>query len=153
MIVCQENLYYAQEFWKQAHNKSVKPKSYTPGNKVWLNSKYIKLKQNRKLEAKFFGPFQVLYPMGKQVYKFKLLKKWRLHNVFHLSLLKQNTTRKKRVKKVPELNTGNNSKEYKVEAIWDNAVYGNKFESGHISGFYYLVAWKSYPKKENTWKP
>ena len=38
---CQENLHHAQEFQKQAHNKGVKPRSYTPSNKVWLNNKYI----------------------------------------------------------------------------------------------------------------
>ena len=38
MIVCRKNLYYAQELLKRAHNKSVKPRSYAPGNKVWLNS-------------------------------------------------------------------------------------------------------------------
>ena len=44
MSICRENLYHAQELQKQAHNKVVKPKSYAPGNKVWLNSKYIKTK-------------------------------------------------------------------------------------------------------------
>ena len=44
MIVCQKNLYYAQDFQKQSHNKSVKPKSYASGDKVWLNNKYIKTK-------------------------------------------------------------------------------------------------------------
>ena len=33
--------------------------SYASGNKVWLNNKYIKIKQNCKLETKFFDPFQV----------------------------------------------------------------------------------------------
>ena len=75
MTVCRKNLYHTQKLQKQAHNKGVKPRSYAPGNKVWLNSKYIKPKQNQKLEAKFFGPFQVLYPVGKQVYKLKLPKK------------------------------------------------------------------------------
>ena len=57
MIVFRENLFHAQELQKQAHNKRVKPQSYIPGKKVWLNSKYIKTKLNWKLEAKFFGPF------------------------------------------------------------------------------------------------
>ena len=65
MIVCRENLYHAQELQKRAHNKGAKPRSYAPSKKVWLNSKYIKTKRNRKLEAKFFGLFQVLHPVGK----------------------------------------------------------------------------------------
>ena len=65
MIVCQKNLYHAQKLEKQAYNKGVKPKSYVSGDNVWLNSKYIKTKQNWKLEAKFFEPFQVLHPVGK----------------------------------------------------------------------------------------
>ena len=65
-----------------------------------------------------------------------------VHEVFHMSLLEQDTTRKGRVsKEVPELNASNeDSKEYKIEAIWDSAVYANKSESGHLPGFYYLVA-------------
>ena len=57
MIVCQENFYHAQKFQKQAYNKSVKLRSYTSSDKVWLNSKYIKTKQKQKLEAKFIRPF------------------------------------------------------------------------------------------------
>ena len=57
MIICQENLYHAQELQKCAHDKGVKPRNYALGEKVWLNSKYIKTKCHRKLEAKFFGPF------------------------------------------------------------------------------------------------
>ena len=74
MTVCQKNLYHAQELQKQAYNKGVKAKSYAPGDKVWLNGKYIKTKCNQNLEAKFFGPFLILYPVGKQAYKLKLLK-------------------------------------------------------------------------------
>ena len=46
MIICQENLYHAQELQKRTHDKGVKPQSYTPSKKVWLNSKYIKTKRN-----------------------------------------------------------------------------------------------------------
>ena len=34
IIICQQNLYHAQELQKQAHDKGVKPQSYALGNKV-----------------------------------------------------------------------------------------------------------------------
>ncbi len=58
----------------------MKPRSYAPGDIVWLNNKYIKAKRNRKLEAKFFGPFRVLHSVRNQAYKLKLPKKWRIHD-------------------------------------------------------------------------
>ena len=53
-----------------------------------------------------------------------------------------------------EFEAGNNeSGEYKVEAIWDSAVYARESKLGHLPGLYYLVSWKQYPEEENTWKP
>ena len=75
MIVYCKNLHYIQKLQKWAHNKGVKLGSYALSEKVCLNSKYIKTKQNQKLEAKFFGLFQVLYFVRKQTYKLELLKK------------------------------------------------------------------------------
>ena len=152
ITVCRKNIHHAQEFQKQAYNKGVKPRSYAPGDKIWLNSKYIKTKHNWKLEPKFFELFRVLHLVGKEAYKFKLPKRWRIHNIFYVLLLEQNTSRKERVnKRVTELETGNN-KEYKVEAIWDSAVYPSKSESGQLPGLYYLIACKTYPKEENIWE-
>ena len=75
MIVCQENLYHAQNLPKRAFNKGVKLKSYIARNKVWLDSKYIKTKLNKMFKAKFFKLYQVLHPISKQAYKLKLLKR------------------------------------------------------------------------------
>ena len=141
MIVCRENLNHAQKLQKRAHDKGVMSRNYAPDDQVWLNSKYIKSKQNRKLEAKFFGPFQVLHPVGKQVYKLELPRKWRIHDVFHVSLLEQDTTRKGRVDEdATKLNAGDDEGgEYKVEAIRDSAVYARE-SAGHLPGLYYLVS-------------
>ena len=97
MIVCQQNLHHAQELQKRGYDKGVKPQSYAPSEKVWLSSKYLKTQQKHKLEAKFLGLFRVLHPVGKQAYKLELPKKWRIHNVFHVLLLEQDTTKKRQV--------------------------------------------------------
>ena len=52
-----------------------------------------------------------------------------------------------------ELDAGNNSGEYEVEAIRDSTVYARKSESGHLPGFYYRVSWKGYLEEENTEEP
>ena len=156
MIVCQKNLHHTQELQKRTHDKGVKHWSYTPGQKVWLNSKYIKTKYNRKLEAKLFGPFRVLHPVKKQAYKLELSRKWWIHNVFHVSLLEQDTTMTGWVdEEVRQIvfNAGDDGRKYKVEVIWDSVVYAKESESGHLPGFYYLIFWRRYTEEENTWEP
>lgn len=67
-----------------------------------------------------------------------------------MSLLEQNNTRKKQVdKKISDLNFDiGNIKEYKVEVIWDNAIYTNKMKV-YLQDLYYLVVCKSYFKGKN----
>ena len=155
MTVCRDNFLHAQELQKRAQDKGIKPRSSAPGDKVWLNSKYIKTKRNRKLEAKFFGPFRVLHPVGKQTYKLELLRKWRIPDVFHVSLLEKDTIRKERADEnvtLLKFETGD-SEEYEVEAIRESAVYAKESQLGHLPGLYYLVSWKGYPEEKNTWEP
>ena len=75
MDICQQNLLHTQELQKRVYDKGVKPQSYALKEKVWLNSKYIMTKQNQKLKAKSFGPFQILHLVEKQAYKLALLIK------------------------------------------------------------------------------
>lgn len=100
--ICQQNLMHAQELQKHTPDKGMKPYSYAPGKKVWLTSKYIRTKQNQKLKAKFFRPFQVFYPMSKQIYKLELPARQKIDNVFHVLLLQQDITRKRQVNKLLE---------------------------------------------------
>ena len=74
--------------------------------------------------------------------------------MFHVSILEQDSTRKRRMNKfteVPEFEPGNN-KEYEVEAIRENIVYAKEADR-HLPGLYYLVSWKRYPEEENIWEP
>ena len=154
--VYRENLQHVQQLQKRYYNKYAKPRSYTPGDKVWLNSKYINTKRNCKLEFKFFGPFQVLHFVGKQVYKLELPKRWRIHDVFYMFLLEQNTTRKRQVdEKTLQLKFEDNDKgdEYEVEAIRDSTIYAKELESGLLPGLYYLISQKNFPEEGNTWEP
>ena len=49
-----------------------------------------------------------------------------------------------------EFDTDNNSGKYKVEVIYNSAIYMKELKSGYLPGLYYLVLWKRYPKDENT---
>ena len=69
-------------------------------------------------------------------------------------LLEQDITKNEKMNNdITELIAGNNSSEYKVEAICDSAVYTRKSNLGHLPRLYYLVFWENYLKKENTWEP
>lgn len=72
--------------------------------------------------------------------------------MFHLSLLEQDTTKKKQVEKnMTELEVSNIEK-YKVETIRDSKVDAIELD-GHLLGLYYLVSYKGYLEEKNIWEP
>ena len=80
----------------------------------------------------------MLHLVGKQVYKLELPRNWRIHNVFHVSLLEQDTIKKGQEFSVPKFEL-DNDKKYKVEAIRNSTVYAKR-ANGHLPEVYYLVA-------------
>ncbi len=79
---------------------------------------------------------------------------WKIYNAFYVSLLEQNTTKKRQVNNtLPEsekFEAGDN-KEFEIEAIIYSTVNGKKINN-QIPNLYYLVLWKGYPKKKASGK-
>jgi Integrase zinc binding domain/RNase H-like domain found in reverse transcriptase len=61
---------------------------FKDGEKVWLEGKNIKTTHpTAKLANKRYGPFLISQVMSPVVFKLQLPKTWKIHNVFHASLL------------------------------------------------------------------
>ena len=83
------------------------------------------------------------------VYKLRLPKAWRIHDVFHASLLTlQVTTPEYGIPEeppLPELVDGES--EFEVENILQHKFVGRKKEVR------YLIQWRGYSRAESTWEP
>ena len=70
-----------------------------------------------------------------------------MHNVFHISLLEQDITKKgvvdEKTAEQLEFEAGGNNEEYKVEGICNGVVYARESKAGHLSALYYLIFWKA----------
>ena len=74
-----------QKYYDQKHRDV----QYKVGDLVLLSTKNLKLKGiSAKLQRKVVGPFRVLETIGQQAYKLSLPDDWKIHPVFHVSLLK-----------------------------------------------------------------
>ena len=65
---------------------------FTPfrkGEKVWLDSRNLKTLYHKKMAPKREGPFEIIDVLGPLTYQLKLPETWKIHNVFHASLLRR----------------------------------------------------------------
>ena len=82
--------------------------------------------------------------MNCQAYKLELPKRWRIYDVFYISLLKLDNKKKGRVdKKTAEqlkFEADGGNEKYEMEGICNSVVYARESEVGHLLGVYYLVS-------------
>ncbi len=73
---------------KSSDQSGPPPSQYKLGQQVWLDATHLKLPhQKAKLTPKHLGPFKITKEISPVAYQLALPINWRIHNVFHASLL------------------------------------------------------------------
>ena len=93
MNVYKDAILTAQQSQTEYVNKHRKSRDYKVDDLIWLNTKYLKTKRNRKLKFKNFDPFLITNVIGLQFYRLELPSDWRIHNVFHVFLLEKDSSK------------------------------------------------------------
>ena len=70
-------------------------------------------------------------------------------------LLELDTTRKGQINEnaIQQDFEANKNEKYKVNGIWNSAVYAKKSKAGYLPERYYLISWKNYSEEKNTKEP
>ena len=62
---------------------------FKQGDKVWLDTRIIKMNYHKKIRPKREGLFEILKVLGPVTYRLKLPSTWKIHPIFHATLLRQ----------------------------------------------------------------
>ena len=80
----------AQEPQKIQAGRRRRERIFCVGEQVLLSTEHLKLKNEpiRKLRKRFVGPFFITKRIGPVAYELELPQTWKIHPVFHTSLLR-----------------------------------------------------------------
>lgn len=138
----------AAEDMKRYYDQGVKEApEYKEGDRVWLEGTNIHTQRpSAKLAHKRYGPYEIVKKISSHAFKLKLPKAWKIHPVFHVSLLRPfvpDPILERHAAPPPEPDLIDGEPEYEIEKILNSRIRYRKME--------YLVKWVGYPTEENTW--
>ena len=142
-----DRLEQAQQHYKAVYDRHHHPVSFVPGQWVWLRLLHrpvasLNIKGHGKLGPKFFGPYQVLERVGDVAYKLQLPTGARIHDVFHVGLLKPfHGEPPMQPPVLPPLHHGR-------VVVQPEAVLKSRMVRGHRE---VLVRWAGAPAAESCW--
>jgi len=121
---------------------------YCVGDKVWLDAKNLTTTHpTAKLAPKCYGPFLVTAAISHTSYHLKLPPQWKIHNVFHTSLLTPYKETPEHSPNFPEPSPEliDGEPEWEVEQIVNTRRHHNQLQ--------YLVRWKGFSEAHDSWEP
>jgi hypothetical protein len=120
---------------------------FKKGQMIWLDLRHLKTNYHKKVAPKREGPFEIEEVLGPVTYQLKLPESWRIHKVFHATLLQpyreNEVYRENYIQPPPDIEEG--EEVYKVEQILKHRKCGRGYE--------YLIKWVSYPITKASWEP
>jgi transposase InsO family protein len=144
-----KRIHEAQARQKRLADQNRSEYTFNKGDLVLLSTQNLAVRRpSKKLDHTFVGPFKILEVISSVAYRLELPSTWKIHDIFHVSLLEPYHTSDAYPNRTlppppPELIDGED--EYEVEKILDKRRSNGRFE--------YLVKWVGYPYHQATWEP
>ena len=135
-----------QKYYDQRHRDL----HYEVGDLVLLSTRNLRMKGTpAKLQCRFVGPFKIIEVIGQQAYRLTLPEDWKIHPVFHVSLLKNWRTANLQEDQPLPADAVPDVEEpyYEIEKIlrWRKVKINKKIIKQ------YLILWRGYPVEEASW--
>jgi hypothetical protein len=144
----QEAIAKAQDVMKNKKGTDYKP--YQEQDQVWLEATNLKTTHpTAKLAPKRYGPFTIIKKISDVVFQLELPHQWKVHNVFHASLLTPYIETELHGQNFPEPPPEiiEGDPEFEVEQIVGSRWIGKK------KSLQYKIRWKGYPPAHDSWEP